>query len=133
MRAYLLDTNQLGLAVRRRTAVHTRINREVSRGVRVGTCIPVLCEIESGAIYVNRADEYHAGLQNVLRSVRIWPLTLETSRLYGEISRDLKRRGRVLSQVDRMLAALCRELELTLVTSDKDFAALSWLKTENWT
>ena len=31
-----------------------------------------------------------------------------------------------------MLAALCRELDLTLVTTDQDFAALSWLKTENW-
>ncbi|MEX2172951.1 MAG: type II toxin-antitoxin system VapC family toxin [Pirellulaceae bacterium] len=132
MRAYLLDTNQLGQAVRRSTAVHSRIKREVARGIRVGTCIPVLCEIEIGAIYVNKADDYHAGLQNVLRSVRIWPLTLETSRHYGEISRDLKRRGRALSQVDIMLAALCRELDLTLVTTDKDFSALAWLKAEDW-
>ena len=28
------------------------------------------------------------------------------------------------TQVDLMLAALCRELDLTLVTTDKDFAAL---------
>ena len=124
MRAYLLDTNQLGQAVREST-VHSRMKREVARGVRVGTCIPVLCEIEAGAINVSKVDEYHAGLQKALRSIRLWPLTLETSRHYGEISRDLKRRGRVLSQVDRMLAALCRELDLTLVTTDKDFAALS--------
>jgi len=38
----------------------------------------------------------------------------------------------MLSQVDIMLAALCRELDLTLVTTDKDFAALPWLKTESW-
>jgi predicted nucleic acid-binding protein len=31
-----------------------------------------------------------------------------------------------------MLAALCRALDLVLVTTDKDFAALPWLKTENW-
>jgi len=32
-----------------------------------------------------------------------------------------------------MLAALCREMDLTLVTTDNDFTALPWLKTENWT
>jgi tRNA(fMet)-specific endonuclease VapC len=68
-----------------------------------------------------------------MRQLRVWPITPETARIYGDIFHDLKRRGRVLSQVDMMLAALCRELDLTLATTDKDFAALPWLKTENWT
>jgi predicted nucleic acid-binding protein len=38
-----------------------------------------------------------------------------------------------LSQIDIILAALCREMYLTLVTTDKDFAALPWLNTEDWT
>jgi predicted nucleic acid-binding protein len=109
------------------------MKHEVAKGVRVGTCVPVLCEIEAGAINVKNSIEYHAGLREALRSVRVWPLSLETARLYGEIFQDLKRRGRALSQVDIMLAALCRELDLTLVTSDKDFAALPWLKIEDWT
>ena len=44
----------------------------------------------------------------------------------------MKRRGRVLSQVDIMLAALCREMDPILVTTDRDFAALPWLKVEDW-
>jgi tRNA(fMet)-specific endonuclease VapC len=99
----------------------------------VGTCIPVLCEIEVGRQQVAHPDAYRRGLDDLLRKVRLWPLTLATAEHYGEISVDLKRRGRVLSQVDMMLAALCRELDLTLVTTDNDFAALPWLKTENWT
>jgi predicted nucleic acid-binding protein len=38
--------------------------------------------------------------------------------MYGEIHQDLKRRGRVLSQVDMMLAALARQMGLKLATSD---------------
>jgi predicted nucleic acid-binding protein len=60
-------------------------------------------------------------------------MTLDTARHYGEIANDLRRRGRVLSQIDIILAALCREMDSTLVTTDKDFAALPWLKIEDWT
>jgi predicted nucleic acid-binding protein len=48
------------------------------------------------------------------------------------IHHDLKRRGRVLSQVDMMLAALARQMTLTIITSDQDFTALPDIPTENW-
>jgi len=68
----------------------------------------------------------------LFRQVRIWPLNLATARLYGEIHFDLKRRGKVLSQVDMMLAALARQMNPRVVTSDQDFAALSDIQVENW-
>ena len=71
-------------------------------------------------------------LEALLRQVRIWPLDLRTAALYGVIHQDLKRRGRVLSQVDMMLAALARQMNLTLVTSDNDFAALPDIPIEKW-
>jgi tRNA(fMet)-specific endonuclease VapC len=92
----------------------------------------VLCEIEFGACQVVNPDVYRNGLQQLLRMIRIWPLTTTTARYYGEIADDLRRRGKVLSQVDIMLAATCRELDLVLVTTDRDFAALPWLKVEDW-
>lgn len=128
----LLDTNHLGLAVRKHSQVFARLKAELGRGVRVGTCVPVLCEIEVGAGQVADPAKYRDGLKQILRMVRVWPLTLLTATHFGDIATDLKRRGRAMSQVDLMLAALCRELDLVLVTTDKDFAALPWLKTENW-
>jgi len=59
-------------------------------------------------------------------------MTLTTAQLYGEIHQDLKRRGRALSPIDIMLVAVCHKMDLTLVTTDKDLAALPWLKTEDW-
>jgi len=132
VKGFLLDTNRLARAVRKDSALLPRIFSERVRGLRMGTCIPVLCEIENGRLNVARPDVYQQGLSAVLRKIRLWPLTLATAQIFGEIDRDLKRRGRIVSQVDTMLAALCRELDLTLVTTDKDFAALPWLKTENW-
>jgi tRNA(fMet)-specific endonuclease VapC len=56
----------------------------------------------------------------------------ETTRLYGAVYVELRRQGRVLSQVDMMLAALARQHKLALLTTDRDFEALSDLAVENW-
>jgi predicted nucleic acid-binding protein len=44
----------------------------------------------------------------------------------------LRGQGRVLSQVDMMLAALARQHKLSILTTDRDFEALSDLTVENW-
>ena len=56
----------------------------------------------------------------------------ETTRLYGEVYIELRRQGRALSQVDMMLAALARQHKLIVLTTDRDFQALSDLAIENW-
>jgi tRNA(fMet)-specific endonuclease VapC len=45
---------------------------------------------------------------------------------------ELRRQGRVLSQVDMMLATLARQYKLIVLTTDRDFEALSDLAVENW-
>ena len=98
----------------------------------MGTCVPVLCEIEAGIAQVSRPDVYRQNLDRLLRQMRIWPIGPSTARIYGAIHRDLKQRGRALSQVDMMLAALARQMSLTLATTDHDFSALPDVATENW-
>ncbi|MBV8311812.1 MAG: type II toxin-antitoxin system VapC family toxin [Planctomycetaceae bacterium] len=68
----------------------------------------------------------------LLRHVRLWPLDTETTRLYGAVYLELRRQGRVLSQVDIMLAALARQHKLIVLTTDRDFEALADLAVENW-
>jgi tRNA(fMet)-specific endonuclease VapC len=130
---YLLDTNHIELAVNPGSIVRRRVVEMRTRGVKIGTCAAVLCEVEVGIQQIQRPDEYRWNLERLLRQVRVWPITPETARLYGIIYRDLKSRGRALSQVDMMLAALCRQMNLTLATTDRDFAALPDVPVEDWT
>jgi predicted nucleic acid-binding protein len=51
--------------------------------------------------------------------------------VYAEIYHDLRSRGRVLSQLDMMLAALSRSMDAVLLTDDRDFEALPDLQIEN--
>lgn len=129
---YLIDTNHLSRAVTPLSSVRQRITELRQRGIKVGTCVPVLCEIEAGVQQVNQPAAYRQNLERLLRQIRIWPIDPATATMYGVIHRDLKCRGRVLSQVDIMLAALATQMSLTIVTSDQDFTALPDIPSENW-
>jgi tRNA(fMet)-specific endonuclease VapC len=129
---YLLDTNHVSRAVTTGSSVRERIAELRQRGIKIGTCVPILCEIEAGIQQVSKPDAYRKNLARLLRQISVWPIDPTTARIYGEIHHDLKRRGRVLSQVDMMLAALARQMGFALATSDRDFAALADLATENW-
>src|SRR5262245_21711434 len=129
---YLLDTNHLSHAFTPGSSVRRRITELRQQGIKVGTCVPVLCAIEAGIEQVSRPEVYRQNLERLLRQMRISPIEPTTARIYGAIHHELKGRGRALSQVDMMLAALARQMSLTLATSDQDFSALNDIATENW-
>ena len=132
MALYLLDTNRLSAALNDAPGVRSRIRDLRLRGDRVGTCVPVLCELNVGiALTARRADNERL-LRELLRQVRVWPLDAACAQLYGDLYHELRRRGRALSQVDTMLAALAQRMSAVLVTSDRDFEALPAIPIESW-
>jgi len=132
MPAYLLDTNHVGMAVDRASVVAQRIFEARLAGMRLGTCLPVLCEIEAGMRQVRHKVKYRKDLNHLLLQLRLWPLDLKTSQIYGDVYMELRQRGRALSQVDIMVAALARQRKLTILTTDLDFEALSDIRTADW-
>jgi len=71
-------------------------------------------------------------LATLLRKIRVWPLEPRVARTFAIIAQELRSRGRVLSQVDMMLAALARQMGLTILSTDTDFDALPDIRRENW-
>ena len=132
MPAYLLDTNHVGMAVDRASVVGQRIFEARLKGTRLGTCLPVLCEIEAGLRQVRHKVKYRRDLNHLLVQLRLWPIDLKTTQIYGDLYGELRRRGRILSQVDIMVAALARQRKLTILTTDRDFEALPDIRTVDW-
>jgi tRNA(fMet)-specific endonuclease VapC len=132
MTAYLLDTNHVGMAVNRASVVGQRILEARLAGIRLGTCLPVLCEVEAGLRQVRHKVKYRRNLNHLLVQLRLWPVDLNTARIYGDLYMQVRRRGRVLSQVDIMIAALARQMKLTILTTDRDFEALPDIQTADW-
>jgi tRNA(fMet)-specific endonuclease VapC len=132
MARYLLDTNHLGAALDARSTIRERLFQARQVGHRFGTCVPVLCELETGLLHTRRRDHNRRILTILLRQIRIWPLEPTIASLYAEIYHRLRDQGRDLSQVDLLLAALARSMDATLLTSDRDFDAISDIRVENW-
>jgi predicted nucleic acid-binding protein len=132
MAVYLLDCNHLSVALHKVSIVRDRIHQERKKGQRFATCYPVLCELEAGIQQSPKQTEYRRRLGQLLRHVRVWPIDGDTARRYGEAFNQLRQKGRALSQVDIMLAALGRQHKPTILTADRDFEALPDLRVENW-
>jgi predicted nucleic acid-binding protein len=81
---------------------------------------------------VRHKAKYRRDLNHLLLQLRLWPIDQKTTRIYGDIYVELRRRGRVLSQVDIMVAALARQMNLTILTTDGDFKALPDIRTADW-
>ncbi len=133
MTVYLLDCNHLSPALRKTSKLRNRIMQSRLAGRRFVSIHPVLCELEAGIQQTPKPDENRRQLNHLLHHVRLWPIDTDTTRHYGSIYLELRKKGCVLSQVDMMLAALARQHRLTLLTSDRDFEALPDLTIENWT
>jgi tRNA(fMet)-specific endonuclease VapC len=133
MADYLLDCNHLSRALRKVSPLRERIHQGRRAGHRFISCYPVLCELEAGIQQTPKPEENRRRLGQLLRHVRLWPLDSETARLYGKVYIELRDQGRVLSQIDMVLAALARQHKLIVLTTDRDFEALSDLRVENWT
>jgi tRNA(fMet)-specific endonuclease VapC len=129
---YLLDCNHLSAALRKVSPARARIHHARRAGHRFISCYPVLCELEVGIQQTPKPEENRRRLAQLLRNVRLWPLDSDTTRLYGAVYIELRRLGRVLSQVDMVLAALARQHKLIVLTTDRDFEALMDLRVENW-
>jgi tRNA(fMet)-specific endonuclease VapC len=129
---FLIDTNHLSAAIRPVSPVRNRLLQTRRAGHVLGVCMPILGELEAGIQQTADPDSYRQRLRELSRHLRIWPLEPVLARPFGEIANWVRTQGRVLGQIDLLIAALCRHMNLVLLTSDRDFNALPDLRTENW-
>ncbi len=133
MAGYLADNNHLSAAISRVSRVRERMYQYCRAGVRIGTCIPVLCELEAGIQQTGDPSAYRRRLRQLLTNLRLWPMDERVARAYGQIYLNLKSQGRILSQVDMMLAAMASSMDVTVLTCDRDFEAIAGIRAEDWT
>lgn len=133
MTRYLVDTNHLSACLNPVSHLRQRIRTLHRQGSNFGVCVPILCELEAGLVGYVHSSRSRRALRDMLgHELRIWPIESDLAPLYGQVFSELRRRGRVLSQVDMMAAAMCRQMKLTLLSTDRDFDSLPDLRCENW-
>ncbi|HYV38712.1 MAG TPA: type II toxin-antitoxin system VapC family toxin [Gemmataceae bacterium] len=133
MRRFLLDTNIAGDYIFKRHRVYERAREEISRGNRIGICIPVVGELYYGVEYSATRDRNANRLRQILPDFMIWPYDLDAAKEFGRVRANLRRAGRPMQEVDIQTAAIALTLgRTTIVTADTDFQAIPGLTLENW-
>ena len=110
MTRYLLDTNTAADCIFRRRGIHDRVKSARIAGHKIGISIPVLGELFAGVEYsASRERNLEILLRNV-RLFRLWPFTQESAKTYGRLFSEMRRKGRMIQQIDLQTAAIALEL-----------------------
>jgi predicted nucleic acid-binding protein len=111
MADYLLDTNHLSPLVTLSHPLRQRVLAALQAEHTFAITVPVLVEMSNFDCYIpDESDAQQA----------------------ADLQIQLRRQGWQLATVDALVAAVALRHNLTLLTRDKDFMAISSLKQETW-
>lgn len=134
MKRYLLDTGIMGDFINHRKGVETKVREARQRGVRLGTCFPVVGELFFGVEASATRDANLPRLKRALSRIICWPFDRQAAEEFGRLAAELKRIGRPMQQIDIQIAAIALSLgHCTVVSADSDLSAVPGLTVENWT
>jgi tRNA(fMet)-specific endonuclease VapC len=134
MRRCLLDTGAMGDFINRRHGVDVRVRDARRRGLKIGTCTPVVAELYYGLELSQTRDKNLPRLVQSLRRIVCWTFDRAAAEEYGRLYAELRRLGRPMQQIDVQVAAIAIVLgQCVVVSSDSDLAAVPGLAVENWT
>jgi predicted nucleic acid-binding protein len=95
-------------------------------------CEPIIFEVERGYEHRQAHQQLAHFREQLIPLFVVVPVQLADWRIAAKLWGDARRRGRQLSDVDVLLAAMTLRLNGILVTDDGDFAYLPLVRTENW-
>lgn len=129
----MLDTNTVSYIVRGKSPA-ARGKLDSLKGEETA-CISVITEAELryGTAKQAPGQVREAALNILFGRLRILPWTSEEALVYGNLRAKLERAGRVMGNLDMLIAAHAISTNATLVTRDKAFAQVEDLRPPvNW-
>src|SRR5262245_20343327 len=123
MKRYILDSGPAFDCMFRRFGVSERMVQMRRAGAKIGIGMPILGEIIAGIEASETRERNWPVFRRSLNMFRLWPFDRRAAFEYGRIQANLKRRGRIIQQVDIQLAAIALTIgDCTVVSSDTDLS-----------
>jgi predicted nucleic acid-binding protein len=130
-RVLVFDTN---IVSNIRPVMNSVLSRqmELNKDNTLCLCEPVVFEVERGYEHRQASRQMKRFREQTIPLFTIVTVQLADWRLAATLWGDLRRRGRQMSDVDVLLAAITLRLKGILITDDADFMHLPIVRTENW-
>jgi len=130
--AYLLDTNICIYLIKKRPIqVFQRLEKVDIFEIGISTI--TLGELEYGINKSSKPNQNKIALTEFVTPLELLPFTSQAALEFGKIRWDLERRGKIIGQLDMLIAAHALSMGCTLVTNNvREFKRINGLKIENW-
>lgn len=115
-----------------RHPVRVRVLATSAQGAAFYIVLPVITETVASFSILPRAMQNRREWNIVRGSLALLDLDEIDALGAAALQVALRRRGRQLQTVDALIAAAALRYDLTLLTTDSDFAAVPGLRRENW-
>ena len=132
MTRFLLDTNHLSPLVTTGHPIRQMVLERMAAGDDFAIPTPVLSEFLFGIGLLPRGRENQAVWAELAGEFGYYTVDRQDAAAAAELRLHLRRSGRQLALVDALVAALALRHDLTLLTTDANFAAVPTLHRQNW-
>ncbi|MDM8530549.1 type II toxin-antitoxin system VapC family toxin [Anaerolineales bacterium HSG25] len=132
MARYLLDTNHISPLVTLTHPLREKILLKMGMGDTFIIPLPALSEFLFGIRLLPRVKQNLTEWERLKGLFDYYYLNLNLAEQSAELRVALRKKGWQLEIVDSFIAVLTLKYDLTLLTTDRDFEAISGLKSENW-
>lgn len=128
---YILDTDTLIYFLKGYQSVVTHVSKTPSE--KISITIINHAELLFGAHNSLKKAQNLTKIQSFLNNFEILPFCNEASHIYAEQKATLKNTGKLIDDLDLIIASIALKHQYTLVTNNtKHFDRIKKLKLENW-
>jgi len=129
---YLLDTNICIYIIKKKPAdVLKTLKTKLKKDIYVSSI--TIAELEYGIAKSQFPEKNKIALIEFLSIFNILPFDDADAVDFGEIKKELEKKGKIIGPMDLLLAAQAKSKKLILVTNNtKEFERVEGLKIENW-
>lgn len=126
---HMLDTNIVSHLFKR----HPGVVKKMSALTPADVCISSITEAE---LLYGADKKQSGGLKETIRAflstITIYDWDSEAAATYGKLRADMEKRGKVMGDLDQLIAAHALSRGTTIVTNDHAFGMVEELTVEDW-
>lgn len=129
---YLLDTNICIYIIKKKPAdVLKTLKKKLKKDIYISSI--TIAELEYGIAKSRFPEKNKIALIEFLSIFNILPFDDNDAVDFGEIKKELEKKGKITGPMDLLLAAQAKSKKLILVTNNtREFERVDGLKIENW-
>jgi len=128
---YMMDTNTCIFLMKNRASVVAQFKAKRDKGIVISSI--TASELYYGVHNSKTPDALAVHLANFLIAVPIVDYNANAGYYYGSIRAELKRKNKLIGDLDMLIAAHAKSLHLILATNNtREFQRVSGLMIEDW-